>query len=55
LYWKNFAHPAINTSKWTYEEDKMLLNLVVKYEGVNWEAMATDLQVRNTCPVLQDA
>jgi len=30
----------------------MLLSLVVKYAGVNWDAMATDLQVSSICTVL---
>ena len=45
LFWKNAAHPAINTSRWTQEEDQTLLGLVVKYAGVNWDAMAAELQV----------
>jgi len=45
LFWKNAGHPAINTSKWTQDEDTRLLSLVVKYAGVNWEAMATELEV----------
>jgi len=47
LFWKNAAHPAINTSRWLPEEDQMLLELVVKYAGVNWDDMAAELQVSN--------
>ena len=45
MFWKNAAHPAINTARWTQAEDQTLLGLVVKYAGVNWDTMATELQV----------
>ena len=43
----NAAHPVINTSRWTPDEDQTLLDLVVKYTGVNWDAMANELNVRS--------
>jgi Myb-like DNA-binding domain len=45
LFWKNAGHPAINTTKWMAEEDKLLVELAVKHGGVCWESVATELGV----------
>lgn len=45
VYWYNKLHPFLNYTKWTKEEDKLLLSLAEKSTGGNWETIALELKV----------
>lgn len=44
-FWKNVAHPMINKSTWTQEEDDDLVKLTEQFEGRNWDKIAEHLGV----------
>jgi hypothetical protein len=46
IRWLNNDHPSINKTEFSKEEDKKLLQLVQKYDGYDWRAIADELGVR---------
>lgn len=39
-FWMNIAHPMINKSEWSQEEDDNLVKLAEQFDGRNWDKIA---------------